>query len=95
MPTSSSPWRSGRFLLGAAALLSVLAGAGTALHGLLSAAAAALPYPDPTPELLSGQQADIQAGRARMCFGLGLLGFGLCLSLAWLVVRHWRGQARA
>ena len=63
-----------------AALLLLPASLVIAAVGFFQYAAAALPYPDPTPELLSGQASDIRTAQALLFGGL----FVLLADAVWL-----------
>ena len=67
-------------------ILFALAGALIVLCALLSLAAAMLPYPDPTPELLAEQQADLQTYRSILFTGLGVFVAGAAVSLVRFIV---------
>ena len=60
------------------------------LYAVAVGCGAALPYPDPTPELISHQRDDIHAAK-----GLALVGAGLLvLGATWLGWR-WRSHPRS
>ncbi len=60
--------------------LVVLAGGVVALHALFTLAGGSIPYPDPSPELLARQQAELAAARMRLGLGGGILLAGLLLA---------------
>ena len=67
----------------------LLAGIAVTLIGGVRYAGAALPYPDPTPQLLAGQALQLSAARALIIAGLALAAVGV----VWLVFAQWRGAS--
>lgn len=72
----------------AIAALVLLLGLAAFAYGLLQDAAAALPYPDPTPELLLGQARQIESAQA-----VSLVG-GAAAVASLLVLRRLRRRSR-
>jgi hypothetical protein len=61
----------------AASAIAAMVGVGLAALCFLMLAAAALPYPDPTPELLAAQAASVRAWQLGLVVSLGLSAAGI------------------